>query len=140
MAYQTMQKEDRQDMLKVTFSDQRPTQGAVSFGVFQDNGFSYAGQSFDAEAGGVLKRALSTTYFKGSAEEILSVLACGPLERAILFGLGTQKFLSKAQAYAIGGSLVAHLLKTPHTRLTVMADGDSCDDCLWCDSPGMAIR
>jgi len=134
-----MQKENRQDMLKVTFSDQRPTQGAVSFGVFQDNGFSYAGQSFNAEA--VLKRALSATYFKGSAEEILSVLACGPLERAILFGLGTQRFLSEAQAYANGGSLVAHLLKTPHTRLTVMADGDSCDDCLWCDSPrGMAIR
>jgi hypothetical protein len=110
MASQRMQKEDRQDnMLKVTFSDQKP----VSFGVFKDNVFSFAGQSFDSDAGGALKRALSATYFIGSAEKILSLLACGPLELAILFGLGAQGSLSETQAYAIGGSQVAHLLKTP---------------------------
>ncbi|MBY0264304.1 MAG: leucyl aminopeptidase [Holosporales bacterium] len=109
-------------MLKITFSDQKPTQGVVAFGVFQDNVFSLAGQSFDKESGSALTRALSATYFKGGTEEVQSLLACGSFERVVLFGLGKEKALSESQAYGIGGSLVAHLLKTPHKSLTVMVE------------------
>jgi leucyl aminopeptidase len=133
------QSEEGVNMLTISFAGSQPSQGAIALGVFKNNVFSTTGQSLDGQMQGALSRGLKASYFKGNAKETLSFLACGPFERVVLLGLGEPNTLTEAQAYDVGGSLVGHLLGTPHTHLTVRAE-DLTDDVVRGIAFGAALR
>lgn len=109
-------------MLNILFSKARPTEGAVACGVFQNNILSSFAQSLESPTNQLLTRGLKASYFQGKSCEVLSFLACGPFDQVLLFGLGEQGSVTEAQAYNIGGTLIAHFLKTPHEQLSVVLD------------------
>src|SRR5687767_2834510 len=101
-----------------------PTQregGTVAVFVAEGGLLTPPAAALDAECGGVLSRALSTTRFAAGAGEILEVLAPGGLEadRVLLVGIGA---LSKADAAVFehaGGEIVERLRCSGQSIVTV---------------------
>ncbi|WP_284223861.1 M17 family peptidase N-terminal domain-containing protein, partial [Brevundimonas denitrificans] len=112
--------------MKFAFSEiSIPKRGSLAVPVLADTVFPAITDEVDSATGGVLKRAIENSRFKGKAGEVLEILAPNGLEvsRVVLFGLGDVKEITQTSIEDLGGTLVGKLNSAGARSVTVILDG-----------------
>lgn len=102
--------------MQICFSSHVPENGVLCLGVFQAPLLTKYGQELDQLTHGLLEKSFKNSHFKGKSKEMHSLLLSTQVafDRLICVGLGEKDKMTEAQAYDVGGVLMAHLQKTPH--------------------------
>jgi leucyl aminopeptidase len=98
--------------MKIVFAAPKmPRAGTLAVPVADERKLLATATQLDKESGGALARAIAASRFKGSATDLLSVLAPAKLEvsRVLLFGIGKPDASEGAAWQNRGGQIVAHL-------------------------------
>ena len=112
--------------MKIAFAEPAlPKSGTVVVAVRENRSLSPFAAALDESTGGVLKRSMEASRFKGAKGDILDVLAPAGLKlgRIILVGLGKADAVDAAQAEILGGKLFAHLDAAKVKAAFVVVDG-----------------
>lgn len=111
--------------MNFTFSASKlPAHGSIFVGVFEKGVLTSAAETLNEKTSGLLKKALSSTYFTGKKGDVLSMLAPTGLsfQRIILFGLGAKENIKPMDAMEIGAHIMAEARKNPDKSITIMLE------------------
>jgi leucyl aminopeptidase len=111
--------------MKISFSTlESPTTGVVVVGVSEDRVPSASAESLDSALGGVLRRAMEASRFRGKKDQTLAILAPAGsgLARVQLLGLGKPAELDALRLQAAGGQIYATLAGNGHVDAFVCVD------------------
>ncbi|HXV23547.1 MAG TPA: leucyl aminopeptidase [Alphaproteobacteria bacterium] len=101
-----------------------PKSGAAVVAVFEGRKLSPGAHLLDRAAGGVIRRAIAASRFKGGTEDALTILAPAGLNanRVLLLGLGKPDKIDAQAAERMGARLVVHLQDSGETEASVLVD------------------
>lgn len=111
--------------MKISFIEPSwPKNGAVAVAVAADARLSSSAMEADRQTGGMVKRAIAASRFKGESGEVLELLAPANLgaERLLLFGIGDPAKADGMTFEKAGGECVRRLVTTGLGELTVLID------------------
>ncbi len=111
--------------MRITFAKPAlPKTGALVVGVLDNRKLTPTAAGIDKRMRGALKRAMTSSRFKGGAREVLDILAPSGIaaDRVVLVGLGKAKNLDALAWQAAGGAVLARLNATGQKSDSVAID------------------
>ncbi len=111
--------------MKISFSRlELPATGVVVVGVNEDRVPSSSAESLNAALGGLVRRAMEASRFRGKKDQTLAILAPAgsELARLQLLGLGKPAELDALRLQAAGGQIYAALAGNGHVDAFVCVD------------------
>jgi leucyl aminopeptidase len=112
--------------MKISFAEPAlPKSGTLIVAAREGRALTPFAAALDESTGGVLKRAMEASRFKGGKDDVLDLLAPPGLKlaRIVLVGLGKVGEFDAGRAEILGGSLCAHLNGAGVKAATIVLDG-----------------
>ncbi len=112
--------------MKISFAEPAlPKSGTLVVAAREGRALTPFAAALDESTGGVLKRAMEASRFKGGKDDILDLLAPPGLKlgRIVLVGLGKASEFGAGRAEILGGNLTAHLNGARVKAATIVLDG-----------------
>ena len=121
--------------MKIEFAAAPSAAGAIAVPVYTDAVLSPAAQAIDASSGGAIKRAIAASRFAGKPAQTLEIMAPSgsSASRVVLFGLGDKDKRTGSTLETAAAAVVAKLLISGETRLSIQFDGET-------DGDGATVR
>ncbi|MAC89304.1 MULTISPECIES: leucyl aminopeptidase [Maricaulis] len=116
--------------MKIEFAAAPSAAGAIAVPVYADAVLSPAAQAIDASSGGAIKRAIAASRFAGKPAQTLEIMAPSgsSASRVVLFGLGDKDKRTGSTLEKAAAAVVAKLLISGETRLSIQFDGETDGD------------
>lgn len=113
--------------MKIEFAAAGAATGAIAVAVYKDAALSAAASGLDEATSGAVKRAISASRFAGKDGQTLEIVAPSGIDasRIVLFGLGDRDKRTANALEKAGAAVVAKLLTSGETALTLRLDGET---------------
>ncbi len=108
--------------MKIAFAKLgRPKKGAIVVSVAEGGSLSPTAAALDAEAGGLIGKAMAGSRFTGKAHQTLTVFTAAG--RVLLYGVGDPAKFDLTWAETAGGGIYAALAQSGETEVTIVMEG-----------------
>lgn len=113
--------------MNINFTATLSFEGTLAVGIYEGKTLTKSAEDIDLKINGTLKRALKENTFQGKKGEVFSITAPQGIKSAaiVMVGLGKKENLGAQQLEEIGGTLMAHLLRTSQIKASFLLDGIS---------------